>query len=46
MTGWKTDSHSGFSSIDMQTNWKSGIDRRNVGDACLQVLILVFLNPR
>jgi len=42
----ETDLHSGFPSIDMRTNWKSGIDPRNALDACLQVVILIFLNPR
>ena len=26
--------------------WKSGIDLRAVLDACFQVVILIFLNPR
>jgi hypothetical protein len=30
----------------MQTNWKSGIDRCDAVDACLQILILIFLNLR
>jgi len=46
MAASETDFHSAFPSIDMQTNWKSGIDRCDVVDACLQVLILIFLNPR
>jgi len=46
MTASETDFYYGFPSIDMRTNWKSGIDLRAVLDACLQVVILIFLNPR
>jgi hypothetical protein len=38
--------HSALPSIDIQTNWKGGIDRRTVTEACLQVVIRLFLNPR
>jgi hypothetical protein len=46
MAAWETDLHSGFPSIDIRTNWKSGIDPRNALDACLQVVIPIFLNSR